>query len=360
MKVLQLLGPSTGGIRRHVAYLTTYLRAQGHTVDLAGPAGVFADLDLAHPVVLDHVVAVPSGADPRAAWRARHQLSMLVKGYDLVHAHGLKAGWIASLVRPRPPLVISVHNLVLDDVAGRSAGLLRRLEDRLPGRADYTIAVSGPIAARFGARSGTDRMTVVPPTGPPPVVHRSASDVRAELGIEPNDDLVVTAARLHPQKGLDTLLDAAELVARLRPSLRWFVFGEGPEAESFGSTIARRALSDHVILAGSRPRVDDELAAADVVVVTSDWESGPLVLLEAVALGRPVVSTDVGLARDVLMSPVGQVVPVGDAPAVATAIVEMLTNPPDDTSQVSSSEDRMHPDALAAAVESVYRAVLAR
>ncbi len=88
-RVLQLLGPSSGGIRRHVAYLAGELRATGWEVRFAGPDGVLADLD--------HVVPVPPGLDPRGVLRARRALRPLLAGVDVVHAHGLKPGWIAAL-----------------------------------------------------------------------------------------------------------------------------------------------------------------------------------------------------------------------------------------------------------------------
>lgn len=348
--MLQLLGPSTGGIRRHVAYVTGQLRELGWDVEVAGPAGVLDELD--------HVVPVPGGAHPVEVIRSRRELAAIVDRFDLVHAHGLKAGWVAALTRPRPPLVVSVHNLVLDDVAGRMAPVLRRLEGRLPGAADATIAVSNEVAARFAGLAGEERIRVVPPAGPPPNPTRSPTEVRAELGVADDDDLVVTAARLHPQKGLDVLLDAAGRIVARRPGLRWFVFGEGPLRSDLDARIARQGLTGVVTLAGSRPGVDDELGAADVVAVTSNWESGPLVVLEALALGRPVVSTRVGLAGDVIEPSNGRLVAVGDAVGFADAVVDLLADPPESALGMTGSSARFHPTALAAGVESVYREVL--
>lgn len=348
-RVLQLLGPSTGGIRRHVAHLTDVLCRDGWTVDVAGPDGVLDDLD--------HVVPVPDGIDVRALLRSRRALQRILPDYDLLHAHGLKAGWTASLSRRVGlPLVVSVHNLVLDEAAGRSAPVLRRLEGMLPARAHRTIAVSGEVAGRFDGLDGSDRIVVIPPTGPPPAPSRSAAAVRADLSVADGDDLVVSASRLHPQKDLDLLLDVAALVVRRRPRLRWFVFGEGPLHDRLAAEVTRRDLVDVVHLAGARPNVDDELAAADVVAVTSRWESGPLVVLEALALGRPIVSTGVGLVPDVVHPPNGRVVDVGDASAFADALVDLLETGPQSTS--SSAADELHPDALARRVGETYREVL--
>ncbi|HKA05019.1 MAG TPA: glycosyltransferase family 4 protein, partial [Acidimicrobiales bacterium] len=107
--VLLVRGPSAGGIRNHVSALADGLRARGWRVRTADPDG----------------------------GRAIDQ-----RGVDLVHAHGLRMGWLASLVPRRKPLVVTVHNVVLDEVAGRSAWWQRRLEASLPGRVDGVIATS--------------------------------------------------------------------------------------------------------------------------------------------------------------------------------------------------------------------------
>jgi glycosyltransferase involved in cell wall biosynthesis len=100
------------------------------------------------------------------------------------------------------------------------------------------------------------------------------------------------------------------------------------------------------------------MAAADVVVISSVWEALPLVLIEALQLGRPVVSTDVGVARELLDGDAaGDVVPVGDAPALAAALIDRLTgsrSPGQAGGHVATAE-RFAPDALIDAVVDVYR-----
>lgn len=351
-RVLHLLGPSTGGIRAHVAALADGLAGRGWEVSTAGPAGVLDGLR-----ALDHVVPVPGGASPRGVVRARRALLAIDGRWDVVHAHGLKAGWVAALAHGGAPLVISVHNLVLDDVAGRSARPLRALEAALLARADAVIAISDEVARRFTGVRGAARITTVPPVGPLPVVTRTPEAVRDSLGVPAGSPLVVTAARLHPQKGLDDLLVTAELVRRAVPDVRWIVLGEGPLRAHLEAAIDRHGLGGVVQLAGARPSVADELAAADVVAITSRWESGPLVVLEALALGRPVVSTAVGLVPDVVGPAEGAVVAVGDAPAFARAVVEALGRRAG-ADPVPRSAGRYGPGRLVPPVEAVYEEVL--
>jgi glycosyltransferase involved in cell wall biosynthesis len=276
----------------------------------------------------------------------------LAREVDVVHAHGLKAGWLAASVRPRAPLVVSVHNVVLDEVAGRAAKPLRILEGLLPRVVDRVIAMSPSIADRFGGRA-----VVIAPSAPPPVPTRTRAEVREAYGVAHDERLVVTVARLHPQKDLPTLFGA---IARLE-NVRLLVVGEGPAEAQL-----RASAPSSVIFAGGRPDAADEMAAADVVVVSSRWESGPLALVEAMQLGRPVVSTAVGFAPDlVTTSPAGgitgRLVPVGDAVAMSVAIADLLDDAPAAAAIGDAARryvaERHGPDAMVDATEAVYREV---
>ena len=121
--------------------------------------------------------------------------------------------------------MVTVHNAVLDGVSagGHRARILHRAERRLPGRVDAVIATSADVAARVGGGA-----TVIAPVGPLPVPPARAA-VRAALGADPGNPLVVAVGRLHPQKGFDTLIDAATLLRARMPGLRVAIVGEGPE-----------------------------------------------------------------------------------------------------------------------------------
>jgi glycosyltransferase involved in cell wall biosynthesis len=356
--VLQLLGPSTGGIRRHVVELARRLPGQGWASPIAGPAGV-----LGGPGELAHAVPVP-GAPTPALLAARRALRAAVAatGADVVHAHGLKAGWLATLAGLPVPVVVTVHNLVLDEAAGRSAGVLRALEARLPGRADATIAVSTAIGERFAGRAGAERVRVVRPVGPAPAPSRAPAKVRADLGVAPDAPLVVTVARLHPQKDLPTLLRAAAALRRQVPGVRVVVVGEGPDMAALTALATELGVADTVQLAGPSPDAADELAAADVVAMCSLWESGPLVVAEALALGRPVVATPVGFVPEVIDDGAsGRIVPVGDPAALARALGEVLADPAGAARMAEAGRravgEVLGPERLVADVVRVYEQV---
>lgn len=357
--VLQLLGPSTGGIRQHVAALCRTLPTTGWQPEVAGPAGVTDGLDLGSSVV----VPVPSGPSPVRVLRATLRLRAVAGSAHLIHAHGLKAGWIAVLARTGLPIVVTAHNLVLDESAGRSAGVLRRLEGWLPGRVDDLIAVSDGIAARFGGPS--EVLQVIPPAGPEPRPSRAPAEVREALGVPAGAPLVVSVARLHPQKDLPTLIIAAEHLRATVPDIRIAVVGEGPLEATLRSMIRVHGLDGTVLLVGPTDNAADLMAAADAVVITSLWESGPLVAAEALFLERPLVSTPVGFVPKLIEDHrSGRLVEIGDASAVASAVADVLRDPAGSRAMAAEGGRRaralLGAPHLVAEVASVYDKVLAR
>lgn len=315
-RALLVLGPSAGGIRRHVAALRDGLRDLGWTVRTAGPAGVLDGLG-----GLDHVV--PIASSPPAVLRSARAIRALAGEVDVVHAHGLTAGLCTAAAGVHPRLM-TIHNVVLEDTAGRAAPLLRVLERRLPGWMDRTIAVSAEIASRF---DGATSMVVIPPAGPMPVPTRDAATVRRDLGIG-DAPLVTTVARLNPQKDLPTLLAAARLVLDERPEVRFVVVGGGPAEDEVRAEHARLGLGDAVQLLGARPSAADELAAADVFALSSMWEGSPLSVAEALLLSRPVAVTAVGAVPEVVEDGVtGRLVPPRSPDALARAILDLIADP---------------------------------
>ena len=358
--VLALLGPSTGGIRRHVVELATRLRQRGWPVEIAGPPGVLDDLE-----VLDHCVDVPSGMRPARLVAARQALTTAAVGAQLIHAHGLKAGWLAASLRSRPPLVVTLHNVVLPEVAGAAAPVLHRLELALPARCDATVAVSNEMARRLVGVPGGGRVTVVAPVAPAPPVTTSADQTRASVGAGPGQPLVVSVGRLHTQKGHDTLIDAAGILARRRPEVRVVIVGDGPSHDSLARRVQHLGLEKVVALVGSRPSGADVLAVADVVALASRWEGWPLVVAEAIQLGRPVVATAVGGIPEMVEDGVsGWLVPPGSPDALAGSLEAALADPGMAMRRAEAArthfDERYDPENLVEGIESVYRDVLER
>lgn len=345
---LQVLGPSAGGIRRHVATLTTGLRSRGWAVDVVGPAGVMDGL-------LPDALGAPVSLGRRAPAAIR-ALRPLVARHDVVHAHGLTAGWLAWAAGAGPKLVVTVHNLVLDEAAGRSAPVLRAMEGRLPARAQRTIVISEEMRSRFDPERTDSRFDVIPPVGPPPVVSRSTAEVRRSLDVADGVPLVVLVGRLHPQKDVGTLLRAA---SQLRTPAQVRIVGEGPERGRLEALAQTLDLGDQVRFVGAHDNTADFMAAADVVVMSSLWEGFGLVVAEALALGRPVVATAVGpVPQMVIDGQTGRLVPPGDPAAMAVAIDDLLDHPDHGAEMGRAGAMLVRPvvdvDALVQRVEQTY------
>jgi glycosyltransferase involved in cell wall biosynthesis len=188
---------------------------------------------------------------------------------------------------------------VLCHVRNRHEALSRRDQSflRLVGR---FVFVSEDTRRRFGYRAGARRGVVVydgidaAPAGPA----ASAIEVRREFGLAEGEKLVGTVARVSPQKDLVTLARAAALVAERRPGVRFMVVGDYEEANRGHYEEVRRALAEagvreRFVFTGFRADVARLMGAFDVFVLCTHFEGLPLVILEAMALGRPVVATAV-------------------------------------------------------------------
>lgn len=332
--VLEVLGPSTGGIRRHVAALARALPGLGWQVTIAAPSGVMVGLATSGLATETVEVAVAESAvamirRPLATWSALRDLRRLAANVDVVHAHGLKAATMVAVARVGRPFVVTVHNIVLDEVVGRRSALLRRVERTVIARADWVICGSAEIEQRLGGVVAPQRLCTVTPAVDDPVPQRDRRTVRDEWLVRDGSALVVAVARLHPQKQLDVLIRAFGQALAGGVDGRLVIIGDGPERAELQDLIDGLDLGSHITLAGARANPADEMSAADLVVLSSAWEGVPLAIAEALQLGRPVVMTAVGTigAQMALDGAGGTAVAVGDEAAFASAIEHYLLDP---------------------------------
>lgn len=305
MRIAEVLGASTGGIGRHVASLAPRLAGLGHQVILYCPQSTVDAHDLA-------------GLDVRPLSRLPG-----LRRADVVHAHGYQAGAAALpwTWGSRVPLVVSWHNAIL---APGWRGLVGRALQRLVARgADLTLGASldlVQVARTAGARDA-ELGPVAAPRLAPPTVPRD--QVRADLGLAPGDVLVLSVARLAPQKNLGMVLDVA---ARLvdRPTLAFVVAGGGPLHDALAARVARDG--SRVRLLGAVDDVSSLLSAADLMLLTSAWEARALVAQEALLAGLALVSTRVGGIQE-LVGDAAVLVGAGDVAAAAAAVVRLADDP---------------------------------
>jgi glycosyltransferase involved in cell wall biosynthesis/ribosomal protein S18 acetylase RimI-like enzyme len=274
--------------------------------------------------------------DPAADARAFAELLGLFRRerFDIVHTHNPKPGLLGRLAARAvgvPCVVNTVHGLYAtpEDAARRRLPVLG-LERLGAAASDLELYQSGEDLA--WAR----RIGVVPPSRSLLLgngidlarfdAERDADGRRAamrrELGIPEEAVVVATVGRLVVEKGYRELFAAAGEVRRTRPDVRFVVVGDidRDKADAIGDDEIEHARGD-VIFAGWREDVSEVLAAADVFVLPSWREGMPRSAIEAAAMGRPLVLTDVRGCREVARDGVdGRLVPVRDPERLAAAI----------------------------------------
>ena len=163
---------------------------------------------------------------------------------------------------------------------------------------------------------------------------------RATLRLQ-DKRVIVTVARLVPIKNLRLLIDAVAIVRARVANVHLLIVGEGPEANALKQHAATLDLADAVTYAGYVAHADTPAfyRAADVFALSSDFDNSPNVVLEAMACGLPVVTTDVGGVRDFVADRTGgAVVPPHDARALAEGLEHYLGSP--DASRAAAAYNR--------------------
>lgn len=208
---------------------------------------------------------------------------------DVVHAHGYKADVYSYFAfRKSPlPLISTCHTWHDTDAIGRIYGFLDR---QVLKRFQATVAVSDDVKNRL-LRSGVaaERVHSIP-NGVDVVQYQPGG--RGQHAASAN--VIGFAARLAPEKGLDTFAETAATLLRRRPDLIFHVAGDGPGREELEKHLQSLGILDRVHLLGRVEEMAAFYANIDILLSTSRSEGFPMSMLEAMASGVPVVATDVG------------------------------------------------------------------
>ncbi len=151
--------------------------------------------------------------------------------------------------------------------------------------------------------------------------------MRAARGWPADAPLVACIAALTPEKGHHTLIEAAALLASRMPEVRWALAGDGPQHARLVRHAEEAGLGRRVAFLGHIDYVDELIAEATLVASAATSEGLGSTLLDAMAIGRPIVATAVGGVPELLASGSGALVPNGDAAALAREIERVLRDP---------------------------------
>jgi len=357
VKVLHLIWSMTGGgAERQLAGLAPELARRGAEV---------------------HVAYVHRGIGPLPRWGgcAVTHLAPVVK-YDLTLLPR-----VLLFARRLRPDVIHTWLAHMDIIGGSAATLLRIpwVMSERSAAAAYPPALMNSARATMARRAdvivcnsqgGVDywrqhgvpssRLEVVPNFVPqldvdavPPL-----DDGRVSAG----DELILFVGRLSPEKNLETLIAAMDLVLRRRPRAKLALCGDGVLRKSLEDAVRAAGLEERVVFAGFVADVAPWLKRAAVAVAVSRFEGHPNAVLEAIAAGVPLVLSDVAAYRAIAGDDAALFVPLSDAEALAAAIVATLEERAAALRRAENARAAIAPlslDAAATRYEAIYRRAMA-
>ncbi|MEO6122773.1 MAG: GNAT family N-acetyltransferase, partial [Ilumatobacteraceae bacterium] len=290
----------------------------------------------------DHLVGALEAAGVRTTClsRRRHDLLWPLRlvadirsgDWDVIHIHSPLPGAVARLaVRTiptsrRPGVVVTEHN------RWQTHRWPTRIVNRLTSRwDDAAIAVTDEVldsmAGPITRRARTVRHGIDTTAAARLVADRAA--VREELGVGADELLIGTAANFRAQKDYPNLLQAVRILADQGVAVRFVAVGQGPLETEMRGLCTELGIDDRIILTGFRPDAVRVMAACDAFVLASQWEGLPVAIMEALALGLPIVATAVGGVAETLVDGVDALlVPPRDAQALAAALVRISTDEP--------------------------------
>jgi glycosyltransferase involved in cell wall biosynthesis len=327
-----------------------------------------------------------SGVDAKCTWRLAKQFKQY--GADLIHAHQYTPFFYsitARLFYRRPPVLFTEHGRWFPDYPRRKRIIANRLllqsRDRVVGVGEnvrqalihnegipservsviyngidltpYSCegAVSAPSETQLAA-TGAMHANAAPCVTPGAVhakefahegcgVGDSVEAIRDEMGVAADDAVIIQVARLDGLKDHATAVRAMEHVVRNRPNARLVLVGEGPELDNIKQVVRECRVESYVRFMGMRRDVPRLLRASDIFLLSSKSEGIPLTIIEAMAAGVPVVSTDVGgIAEIIEHGQTGFLAAAGDSQTLAAHILDVLNDSSRRENIVSRARER--------------------
>lgn len=266
-----------------------------------------------------------------------HRAAEFLRGkkVQVLHSHRYKENLLAALLarRIRGAVLIRTRHGLIEPHQGLKDLKQRLIQgaDRLTARwtADRVIGVSAELAYRLEQDLGREKVITIPNGVDVDQVRSelSVAEARQRLGIPRDCYVLGTAGRLEPVKRLDIFLEAAQRISRELPKSRFIIAGEGREQSRLQALARELGIEGRVHFLGHRGDVFDVLRAMDVLVLSSDHEGLPMVLLEALAMGLTVVARKVGGIPEVINDNASGVLLESDSPAaLAAACLDVLSD----------------------------------
>jgi glycosyltransferase involved in cell wall biosynthesis len=313
------------GGERQTLYLLESLNERGHLAELlCQPGSVIAERARSAGIIV-HPTRMRGEADLMAAYRIAR---LIARGrYNVVHMHTSHAhmlGCLACAFNRKPLCIVSRR---VDFPINRKPFGLPALKYRW--RVDHYIAISEAVK-RVLVSGGVapDRISIVHSGVRPKPDPETRGEIRGSLGIPDNAPLVGNVGALVDHKGQRYLIEAAPLVLRENPRVRFVIIGDGELRQPLESLASRLGVKDAIIFTGFQPDVARYVCGFDLFVAPSHMEGLNTSIIDAMMLQRPVVGTTAGGIPELIChGETGLLVPARDPRALAAAILELLKDP---------------------------------
>jgi glycosyltransferase involved in cell wall biosynthesis len=261
--------------------------------------------------------------------------------YHIVHTHTAKAGIIGRFAAwfCRVPIIVhTLHGATFHRALHPGEAALYRALERLAARVSHKLVSVGDDLRRIylDAGVGKPRQYVTIRSGFE-IARFRLSDaelalrrrkIRRELSISDDAWVIGSASRLEPRKGQFYFLQSAQRLLIKYPDLVFIIAGDGPSAKELRTLAHSLRIANRVQFLGHRTDIEDVMSAMDIFVLSSLWEGLPQVLVQAAALGRPIVSFDAEGAKEIVHGGEnGFVVPRGDENALTESLAYLIAHP---------------------------------
>lgn len=256
---------------------------------------------------------------------------------DLLHTHSYRPNVYARLAgmvcRPRGLRIVAHYHNQYADKWDREP-LMLTFEQQLAAGTDAMIAVSASVRSHVATCLGVDASRIDVVSNAVDVAAFDGGDrvaARAALGVDGDQPVLGLIGRVCRQKGQDTFVDAALRLVGRHPEAVFLMAGDLEDSalhQALAARVAEAGHTDSIRFLGHRTDIAAVYAGLDVVVAPSRWEGFGLMLVEAMAAGKPIVASRAGAIPDIVREgETGTLVPADDVAALADAIDGLLASP---------------------------------
>ena len=339
VRVLHVVGESRfGGVATIILGLGRVAQADGWQVDILTTDPIFQQAVRQHGLGLVNLDVIRREIRPlwdlgglvrlhRFLWR---------EPYDIVHTHTSKGGFVGRLAARLagvPVIVHTAHGFAFHESSPTSSRVLYTALERIASRwCDRIVSVS-EFHRKWAIELGmcVPRKIIAIPNGIAELGRNrevGLAELRRQLGAQHGDLLILSIARLAPDKGLEYLIEAAAMLPHTGHRIQIVIAGDGPARERLEQQVRNLRVGDRLRFVGFRQDVGDLLAACDVVILPSLREGLSISLLEAMAAGKPIIATSIGSQREVAShADMALLVPPADARSLSERILQLTGDP---------------------------------